>query len=93
MRVASIIALGCCLAASGCAELRIGRPVPEHALQRIRPGFTTRDEVVAMLGMPWRVVPGEGGEIWVYRHLDGRRVSQELIISFGAERVSAFVYR
>jgi outer membrane protein assembly factor BamE (lipoprotein component of BamABCDE complex) len=81
------------LYAAGCAPLRIGRPVPQSAVQRIRPGFTTRDEIIALLGRPLRTVPGETGEIWVYRFLDGHGASQELIVSFSADQVGTFSYR
>ncbi len=94
MKTVRTILLCCILFAAGCASLRLGRPIPQTALQQIRSGFTTRDDIVALLGMPWRSVPGDGGDIWVYRYLDGRRLSQELVISFcHEERVSAWLYR
>ena len=85
--------MGMCLALTGCVGLRVGRPIPEQAVEFVRPGFSTRDDVAGLLGRPLRVVPGEGGEIWVYRYMDGRTTVQELIIGFGDHRVSTVAYR
>lgn len=80
------------LAACASAPV-IGRPIPADRVQQIRAGYTTRDEVVNLFGMPLRSVPGETGEIWVYRYLDGKGASQELIVSFTGEKVGVFSYR
>ena len=78
---------------AGCAAPKIGRPIATSKVQQIRSGYTTRDDILNLFGTPLRSVPGETGEIWVYRWLDGDGVSQELIVSFNGERVSTFSYR
>ena len=72
----------------GCANLEIGRPIAVNAVQRLRPGYTTKDEVLSLMGQPLHNVAGPEGEIWVYRHLDGKGKAQELIVSFNGPYVS-----
>ncbi len=79
---------------SACSSApTIGKPIPPADVQQIRAGYTTRDDLVTLFGMPLRSVPGETGEIWVYRYLDGAGGNQELIVSFTGDRVSVFSYR
>lgn len=72
----------------GCVNLEMGRPILVNAVQRIRPGYTTKDEILSLFGQPLRNVPGPEGEIWVYRYLDGKGKSQELVVSFNGPYVS-----
>jgi outer membrane protein assembly factor BamE (lipoprotein component of BamABCDE complex) len=55
-------------------------PVTEHKLAQITPGKSTKAQVKALLGTPWRVVqfndcgeamPGQSDETWDYRGRDG----------------------
>jgi hypothetical protein len=73
---------------AGCANLQIGAPIPVNAVQRIRPGYTTKTEILSLFGQPLRNVPGPEGEIWVYRYLDGKNTAQELVVSFNGSHVS-----
>ena len=85
-----LLAIGlsaCCL---GCANLNIGRPIAVNSVQRIRPGYTTKDEMLTLFGQPLHNVPGPEGEIWVYRYLDGKAAAQELVVSFNGPHVSTF---
>lgn len=78
----------CSLLCGGCANLEVGHPIAMNNAQRIRPGFTTKTEVTALMGEPLHNVPGPEGEIWVYRHLDGRGRAQELVVSYNGPYVS-----
>ena len=75
---------------TGCANLQIGHPIQVNAVQRIRSGYTTKDEILTIFGQPLHNVPGPEGEIWVYRYLDGKGKAQELIVSFNGPYVSTF---
>ena len=75
---------------AGCANLQIGHPIAVNAVQQVRPGYTTKDEVLSLFGQPLRNVPGPEGEIWVYRYLDGKGSAQELVVSFNGPHVSTF---
>jgi len=86
----STVIISCLLVS--CADLEIGKPIPFKFTQLIRPGFTTKDEIITKLGAPLHNVPGEDGEIWVYRYLDGEKTVQELVISFKEDKVSLFSY-
>ena len=77
----------------GCANLEIGRPLARNNVQRLRPGYTTKSEVLNMFGQPLHNVPGPEGEIWVYRYLDGKGNAQELVVSFNGPYVSTSTLR
>lgn len=79
--------------AAGCTTPTVGRPIETNNVQQIRSGYTTRDDILNLFGMPLRSIPGETGEIWVYRYLDGEGGGQELIVSFNGDKVSTFSYR
>jgi outer membrane protein assembly factor BamE (lipoprotein component of BamABCDE complex) len=94
MKITTLSLLFLAVIFSGCASAPIiGKPLPPGDIQQIRAGYTTRDDLVTIFGMPLRSVPGETGEIWVYRYLDGEGANQELIVSFTGDRVSVFSYR
>ncbi len=93
MRTACSILVIAVFIFSACATPKIGAPIETSSVQQIRPGFTTRDEILNLFGSPLRNVPGETGEIWVYRYLDGEGGSQELVVSFTGDKVSSFSYR
>ncbi len=84
--------VGPALLAAGCANLVVGRPIPLENVQQVREGFTTRDRALTLFGEPLRKVPSEDGEIWVYRYLDGRGTSQELVVTFTGDLVSTVVH-
>ena len=78
---------------SGCANTRVGQPLPVAQIQELREGFTNRDRVLSLFGEPLRKVPGENGEIWIYRYMDGKQTSQELVVSFTGGVVSTFSHQ
>ena len=80
------------LGLSGCANLTVGTPIETSKIQEIREGYTTKDRVMTLFGQPRHNVPGQDGEIWVYRHLDGRGTVQELTISFTGHQVSTVTH-
>ena len=75
---------------AGCASIQIGRPIAVNAVQHIRPGYTTKEEMTNLFGQPLHNVAGPEGDIWVYRYLDGKNTAQELIVSFNGRYVSTF---
>ena len=81
------------LTVTACANLKVGRPLPLQRVQEVREGFTTTDRMLTLFGNPLHKVPGEDGEIWVYRFLDGRQASQELVVSFTGDVVSTFTHQ
>ena len=92
-RTASVLlSIGLLLSLAGCANLKVGAPIPVDKTQEIREGYTTKDRVMTLFGQPRHNVPGEDGEIWVYRYLDGRGTAQELVISFTGHRVSTVTH-
>ncbi len=93
MKFAVIISVIIIVISAGCATPRIGSPIETSKVQQIRSGYTTRDDILNLFGTPLRNVPGETGEIWVYRYLDGEGGGQELVISFTGDKVSVFSYR
>lgn len=87
------LSLAAALSCAGCANLRVGQPIPTDKVQELREGFTTRDRVLSLFGAPLRKVPNEDGEIWVYRHMDGRGTCQELIVTFTGNAISTVVHQ
>lgn len=75
-----------------CAELRFGSPIALEKVQEVREGYTNRDRVSTLFGAPLRKVPSGDGEIWVYRHMDGGNVCQELVVTFTGDVVSTIVH-
>lgn len=65
------------LAAAGCAS--VGRPFPVDRVRDIAPGKTTREQIQAEYGRPYRTGLEDGDETWTY--LDYR------LSAFGAQRV------
>jgi hypothetical protein len=60
----------------GAATAYAGVPLTPQALAQIIPGHSTKAELTALLGAPWRIVqfddcgqamPGEADETWEYR--------------------------
>jgi len=51
---------------SGCAS--VGKPYPEHKVDEIQVGETTRAQIEEMFGAPWRVGLESGMTTWTYGH-------------------------
>ena len=79
---------------TGCANLRIGRPINTALVGEIRPAYTTKHDITNMFGLPLRQIPGAEGDIWIYRYLTGtQRPPQELIVTFHENLVSTYSCR
>ena len=86
-------AFGLCLATlTGCVDLTIGRPIAQDNVKLVRPGLTTSGEVTQYFGTPNHKTKTSGGEIWVYRYMNGKGTCQDLVVSFTGDRVSTFTY-
>ncbi len=72
-----------------------------HKLADIRPGGTTKTQVRALLGAPWRIVqfndcgmamPGQADETWEYRGSDATG-PYRLHVEFGDDNVASLAAR
>jgi len=76
----------------GCTSLNVGRPIHVSAIKNIRPGFTTKEEILESFDWPLHNVAGPEGEIWIYRYLNGKGAARELVVSFNGPYVSTYKY-
>jgi hypothetical protein len=63
---------------------------PQHALETIAPGKTTRDELARALGKAIVVHFDSGNEVWVYRWMgknESTRSATELVVLLGRDGV------
>jgi hypothetical protein len=74
---------------AGCANLNVGQPIEQKSIATIVPGRSTKDSIKSTFGNPLHTIHGSDGDIWVYRHLDGKS-QQELCVSFNGDVVSVF---
>ncbi len=69
---------------AGCAT--VGKPVPSQAVQKIKIGQTTRQEIQAAFGNPWRTGIEDGETSWTfgYYHISlfGQAEADDLKIVF-----------
>ncbi|MBW2467576.1 MAG: outer membrane protein assembly factor BamE [Deltaproteobacteria bacterium] len=54
------------LLSSGCAPINVGYDFPDEQVINIRIGQTTKDEIRAVFGEPWRTGLENGRETWTY---------------------------
>lgn len=87
----SIVALA--LGLAGCTNLEVGRRIPHQQVNEILPGRTKRSDITRMFGSPHRTVQGDGGQVLVFRYMDGEGYSEELIVSFDGEDVQWFALK
>ncbi len=82
---AAVLALAA--AAAGCAS--IGRPFPADQVRSIAAGKTTRDQVQAEYGRPYRTGLEDGDETWTYLDyklsLFGPQRTRDLFVRFNAD--------
>ncbi len=87
--VAAALALQVSFAFVGCAT--IGREFPVDRVSQIRLAETTRDEIRALFGPPWRVGIEDGRPTWTYGRyryrLFGQASTEDLVIRFDARGV------
>ncbi len=76
------IVLSLCLVLSGCvvSRGRIGNPIEEESLHKVQKGVSTREQVVAILGAPDRIVPGNDKEIFQYYYYDAKSPALVLLL-------------
>lgn len=86
---AAAMLLALALAAPGCANPILGRPIVEDRVQDIIPGRTTPGEVVRIFGQPQRVARTEGREIYSYFYFTPGRDRQELVLTIENGLVSS----
>jgi hypothetical protein len=74
---------------SGCAT--VGHDFPEDMISKIEMGRTTKDDLLAMFGEPWRTGIEDGLKTWTYAkyryRLFGSTSTTDLIVRFNAEDV------
>jgi hypothetical protein len=75
------------LLAAGCAS--IGQDFPVAPVAQIETGNTTREEIRAMFGEPWRTGLENGDVTWTYAHYTysafGPEKTRDLLIRFDDE--------
>lgn len=86
-----LITLFCSLMviSAGCAT--VGHDFPADQVQKIEIGKTTKEDIRAMFGEPWRVGREDGLETWSYGKYQYRMFSQkdakDLVVRFTANNV------
>lgn len=84
---AAVLLAGLVLA--GCAT--IGRSFPTASVSQIQMKETTREEVRALFGEPWRTGVEDGLRTWTYGHyrysLFGRAKTRDLVLRFDDQGV------
>jgi hypothetical protein len=81
--------------AAGCATF--GRNFPAEGIQEIRPGVTTKMDLLAEFGRPYRRGIENGDSTWTYLHYKFRLVfgtthTRDLYIRFNGDTVSSYTY-
>lgn len=61
---AGVLLAGMIVVAAGCAS--VGQEFPTHKVEEIKVGETTRSEIEAMFGDPWRTGLEDGKRTWTY---------------------------
>lgn len=99
LRIWTLALLACTLVGCASPGISIGRPFDDHYVAELKPEETTKEQVRARLGEPWRQYTTQVAETWTYSYSDdfspapaARGRHQLLIIAFKGERVSEFAY-
>jgi hypothetical protein len=50
----------------GCAAVNVGYDFPDEKVSTIQLGLTTKEEIRAIFGEPWRIGLENGQETWTY---------------------------
>ena len=79
----------------GCAT--VGRDFPPQRVQEIRLGETTKTDLLAMFGRPYRRGIEDGDSTWTYVHykirlIGGQSRTRDLYIRFEGETVRSYTY-
>lgn len=83
------------LALSGCAS--VGRDFPAHLVTQIRIGETTRADIRALFGEPWRTGIENGQRTWTYASYRwsafGESQTTDLVVRFNEDgTVASWVF-
>lgn len=101
-RIASVIraigilaAVGICGGALGCAT--VGRDFPSQSVVDIRNGKTTKSELLARFGRPYRRGIEDGDSTWTYVHykirlIGGQSHTRDLYVRFDGDVVRSYTY-
>lgn len=94
--ISILLALGLLLQGCIVSRWRIGNPIAEESLQQIQKGTTDRDQLVALLGAPDRIIQGSDKEIFQYYYYDGKSPALFLgllnIITFNVKSDNLYVF-
>ena len=75
------------LATAGCVS--VGRPFPTDRIKDIKLGKTTRADLTAAYGRPYRTGVEDGDETWTYVNerlaLFGEQTTEDLYVRFNAD--------
>ena len=87
----SIFAFIFLLLASGCANMNVGYDFPADQVPNIQIGKTTKEEIRATFGEPWRVGLENGLETWTYGKYSYRGIretaAKDLVVRFSKENI------
>lgn len=88
--IASLLVAGMALLA-GCVT--VGRDFPAQRVAKLEIGSTTREQVRALFGQPWRTGVEDGQPTWTYGHyhyaLLGNTRTRDLVVRFDRQGVVA----
>ena len=74
---------------ASCAT--VGREFPVDAVNKIRLGQTSKEEINKILGPPWRIGLEDGNRIWTYGYykyrLLGETTTRDLVIRFDSNGI------
>ena len=77
------------LSLAGCAT--VGRNFPDEAVDEIRRGQTTQEDILRILGEPWRTGVEDGQRTWTYARyrysLFGGAKTKDLVLRFDEKSV------
>jgi hypothetical protein len=81
--------------AAGCAT--VGRDFPSQRVVDIKSGETTKSDLLARFGRPYRRGIEDGDSTWTYVHykirlIGGQTHTRDLYIRFDGDRVSSYTY-
>lgn len=90
-----VLAVSFLAIAGGCATL--GRDFPAKGIREIRPGVTTKADLLSEFGRPYRRGVEDGDSTWTYLHyklrlIVGQTRTRDLYIRFDGDKVRSYTY-
>ncbi|WP_077528756.1 outer membrane protein assembly factor BamE domain-containing protein [Vreelandella utahensis] len=94
-QLAGVFLAGVMLAAAGCAS--VGKDFATHKVEEIKIGETTRSDIEAMFGDPWRTGLEDGKRTWTYAQYRWSAFREaettDLVVRFNEDgTVDSYVY-